>query len=472
MALLRKLLGFSVGTAIVTILGLISAPIITRVIDTTNMGHLAMFNTAFNLILGFVLLGLNHAYVRYYSEEEPSQRADLLKICLKNPLKINLVISVILLIFYKPISLWMVKKQSLFIIVLLIIYLFFGILSTFALLEVRMRQKSKVYSFLTVILKVSYLLLVIIFFFIYKNNYLTVVLATVFSQVILTLITLFIEKDVWFKKSIATNSINKNKLIKYGAPFIFSQTVTSLFQSIDKICIDSFTNSTQVGLYSGATLLIVPLTLIQGTFNTFWTPVSYEKYNKNPHNKDFFSNMNKVVSFSMLVISILIIAFKDFIILFLGKDYKDAVFIFPFLVFMPIMNCISETTVVGINFKKKTKNHIYISLVAAISNTIGNIILVPIYGAKGAAISTGLSYIIFFIARTYFSNKYYKVNYHLKRFFISIVSIYILAIYSSFYKFNITIAILSLISLSIVTILYKDVVYFLIKNIKNIKIRK
>ncbi|MEH6867940.1 polysaccharide biosynthesis C-terminal domain-containing protein, partial [Priestia megaterium] len=38
-------------------------------------------------------------------------------------------------------------------------------------------------------------------------------------------------------------------------------------------------------------------------------------------------------------------------------------------------------------------------------NIIVNIILVPKFGAVGAAIATSISYIFFFIARTYFSNK-------------------------------------------------------------------
>lgn len=467
MNLLRKFLGFSIGTIIVTILGMISGPIITRLIGTTTMGHLAMFNTAYNLIIGFSLLGLNHAYIRYYSEEDIYKRNALLKRCLKLPLKATFLISIILLLLYKPLSLWIIKKQSLFIVILLIIYIFSGIFCTFSLLEVRMNQKTKIYSLLTVILKISYLVLVGIFFSIYNNNYLTVILSTVLANVVLVLSSIIIERDVWLKSSNGIEpSISKSTLFKYGTPFIFSQTVSVIFQSVDKICIDAITTSSEVGLYTGAITLLVPLTLIQGTFNTFFTPVSYDKYNENPENKEFFSLVNKIVSFSMLILTILLIAFKDFIILFLGPKFRGAVFILPFLVFMPVMNCVSETTVLGINFKKKTKNHVYISIIAAVFNTIGNIILIPIYGAKGAAISTGLSYVIFFIARTYFSNKYYKVNYHLKRFFISIFFIYILAIYSSFHKFDLTILLISIISLFIVTFLYRDVVCFLIKVLK------
>ena len=120
--------------------------------------------------------------------------------------------------------------------------------------------------------------------------------------------------------------------------------------------------------YSGAMTIIALLNTFQGAFTTFWTPVAYEKYNKNPEDTKFFSNINQIVSVAMLLLSVGLIATKDIIIGLLGKEYSGAQFIFPFLVFMPIMYTISETTVLGINFKKKTKYHGYIAVISAISN--------------------------------------------------------------------------------------------------------
>lgn len=57
-----------------------------------------------------------------------------------------------------------------------------------------------------------------------------------------------------------------------------------------------------------------------------------------------------------------------------------------------------------------------IAAVSAIANFFGNMWLVPIYGAKGAACSTGLSYIIFFSIRTFVSIRLYSVKYYLKKF--------------------------------------------------------
>ena len=81
----------------------------------------------------------------------------------------------------------------------------------------------------------------------------------------------------------------------------------------------------------------------------------------------------------------------------------------------------------------------------SITNILGNIILVPFLGAKGAAISTGISYILFFALRTYFSNKLINFNFNLKRIYFIIILILGYALFLTFYDnifFNIGIGIL------------------------------
>ena len=133
---------------------------------------------------------------------------------------------------------------------------------------------------------------------------------------------------------------------------------------------------------------------------------------------------------------------------------------------MPIMYTISETTVIGINFNKKQEKHIYISLVSSIVNIIGNIVLVPMIGVVGAGISTGLSYILFFIMRTNISLKYYKVNYNLKKFYTMTFIISLYALYATFNTINVLHALLGFINLIILIILYKEAFNYGISYIK------
>lgn len=456
--LFKKFMEFGIGSLITLLLGFITSPIITRMITPEQNGKFSMFNTITNLLLIIAVLGLDQSYVRYYYEEEEKNRGNLLRNCIIMPIFISIIVGICIVIFYRTISIYIVEEQSILVSLLLSINLLVSVFLRFALLQVRMQQRAKLYSLLNIISKILNLLFVLLLFLFYKNNYMTLILATIFTNIIVVGISIILERNEWFGKENAKLNTSKIEIIKYGLPLIFSMAMTWIFQSTDRIIIKEFCGYEQVGLYSGAMTIIALLNTVQTTFTTFWTPVAFERYSINPNDKEFFEKINKIVVVIMLFMAIGLIACKDIIVLLLGDEYRQAMFIFPYLVFMPIMYTISETTVVGVNFKKKSKVHIYIAIIAALFNLVGNIILVPKFGARGAAISTGLAYIVFFIARTYFSNKFYNVNYNLKKFSIATIMIYILATYSSFYKFNIIILILTIISMVTIGGLYKDTI--------------
>lgn len=470
--LFKKFMEFAMGNGIVLIIGLLSTPIVTRLVLPEEYGRASMFVTITNLIIIVMTLGIDQSYVRFYNDEKEGNRPKLLRRSIKMPLLLNLALGLILLVLYKPISKMIVEEVSFILVMLMLVHSTFSIVSKFALLNVRMKQKGKLYSLLTIFNKVAYLIVVILAFTIFKNDYMTVVLATIIANLVMCLATIACDRISWFdfesKEPLKTTT---RELINYGTPFIFSMAIIWIFQSIDRISVRAFSGLKEVGLYSGAMMIIALLTTVQGAFSTFWTPVAYEKYNKNPEDKQFFININEIVSLAMLVISILVIAFKDILIIFIGKEYRGAEFIFPFLVLMPIMYTISETTVMGINFGKNTKAHINVAIISAVANVIGNLILVPKYGAMGAAVSTGLAYVVFFASRTYYANKFYKVKYKLKKFALCVVAVYILAAYSSFYKFNTVILVLTIGSLALVLIMYKNVITDMWGKFKNRKVK-
>lgn len=466
--LIKKFIQFAMGNGIVLILGFISSPLITRLISPEHMGKYSMFNTICNLIFLFTILGLDQAYVRYFYEEEEQNRKTLLCKSIMIPLKINIAVSILLLLLYKPISKFIVGEYNINIILIMILFIYFSIIGRFSLLVVRMKQKAKLYSILQVLGKISYIAFALICFYIFKNNYITLILAITLSNVIVALVSIYTEKNDWnFKVKSNCIKTKQEDLLRYGKPLVFSMAITWIFQSIDKLTINIFSGYNELGLYSAAFSIVALLNAFQNTFTTFWVPVANEKYVNNSNDKEFFVNINKLVSLVMINLGILLITFKDIIVLLLGNKYREAVCIFPFLVFTPIMYTISETTVMGIGFKNKNKYHIYIAIISALINLLGNIILVPNLGAKGAAISTGISYVVFFTMRTYFSNKVYKVNYNLSAFYISTVMLSILAMYSTMNSLDINNIIISILSICTTLYLYRDIIMDVIYSLKD-----
>ena len=470
--LVKSFLEFSVGNIATLLLGLISSPIITRLILPDEFGKFSMFTTVTSLIQIVLLLGFDQSYVRFYYEEDEENRSVLLMRCIKIPMLINIGISLLLFLLYKPISNFILGEYSIFIIIMIIFNNTFYIFNKFSLLLIRMKQKGKQYSALQIASKLIYILVIVCVFKLFKSDYRTLVVAIVISNLIVAIIAIFIEKKTWFKKLRGTKvKVSNKQIFDFGFPLIFSTAVIWIFQSIDKVFIKEFSGYLELGLYSSAFYIISLLNTLQGAFTTFWIPVANKKY-KEGNSEEFFIKINNLVSMVLIILGALVITFKDLIIMFLGSNYNGAAYIFPFLVFMPIMYTISETTVIGINFKVKSKYHLIIAIISSVVNIIGNYLFIPSMGAKGAAISTGISYIVFFVLRTHFAQKLYYIRYNLKKIYISLIPLFVLALYSSFNKIDIKIIILGLACTILDLLLYKNTVIEVINEIFKEKRKK
>ncbi|HOJ89446.1 MAG TPA: polysaccharide biosynthesis C-terminal domain-containing protein [Pseudothermotoga sp.] len=137
-----------------------------------------------------------------------------------------------------------------------------------------------------------------------------------------------------------------------------------------------------------------------------------------------------------------------------------------FLILYPIMYTISETTALGINFSKKTYWHIVITGVSAFVNLVGNTMLVPLLGARGAAISTGLSYIIFFTLRTVIAQRYYSVDFDLKRIYVCTFLTVVVAAAGTFLRNPLIYGFLCALAMAVVFLVYKDAFTYVKKQIK------
>ncbi|WP_211241904.1 oligosaccharide flippase family protein [Ectobacillus panaciterrae] len=449
---------YAVGSGIVLILGFVSSPLNTRLFSPEEFGKFSMFLLLANVINAIVLLGLDQSFVRYFYIEVESNRGRLLYRTFTLSVIFCIFITIIIILFKQMLLQQLFKEQNYQLLFLIILNNFALLLNRFAMLVIRMKQNGKLFSTLQIIQKITNIIFILLLFFVLNRNFLILVYATVISNILATIIAIVAERDLWsyknFRGKINTTS---QELLKYGTPLIFTFLITWLFQSSDRLFIKHYQGYKELGIYSAAFSIIALLNAVQMAFSMFWVPVAYEKFEQDLDNKAFFTKVNKIVTFVMFFISILIVLLKDVIILILGESYRPASSMIPFLVFMPLMYTISETTVLGINFKKKSKYHIIITLLTAIVNLIGHSILIPSMGGIGAAISTGFTYIVFFSLRTFFSKKLYTNNYNLKKFYLVTINLIVFCFYATFNSLDIICILLGIFNVITLLFIYKEV---------------
>lgn len=463
--ILKNFICFSLGNYISIIIGLILIPITTKILSPEQYGIASFLELTMNILVLISYLGMDQGFMRYFYEEEKKLRNGLLYNCLLYPVSILFIIEILLYFFRNRVLNILILKDTTTYVVLGIGLIFY-FLNRFSLLVIRMKQKNMIYSMFNIINQIIKFILIILFYNYYGNNYKIIFFSVVLATSIISILAILSEKNMW--KINFRTSFKRREILEYSFPLSITVILIWIFQSSDKIMIQYYSNSYEVGLYSVAFKIIAIINILQQNFSIFWAPVAYEQYNKNKEDFLFFEKVFEVVTFVAIKVGIIILIFKDFIIYFLGNMYKEVNNIFPCLIFIPIMYTLSEITVLGLTFKKKTRIIFFLTLAVTLFNIVGNTFLIPKFGAKGAAISTGITYIVFFTLRTYFGKKYINIRIKLKRLYVSIVLLLIYTIYLSFYKNAFTSIIFGFFLLIFVDIIFYDILKQIIKLAINI----
>ena len=435
---LQQFVSLGIGSMIYLLVGLIGTPVITRLVDPVSYGNHSIFTVYSNMGFSICVLGLDQAFVRYfYTHESIHYRNRLLYVCLK-PSIMAMALAGGILVLLNSIGICHFSAVELVMLVLNTVLL---LLNRYATLCARLQNDTNTYSAIGIVQKSLFLILAAVLVLAYKSHmYELLMVATVISTILATAMGIIKECVIWFptKTEIEVPTVSRRDVYRYGIPLLFSFSITFLFNALDKLALDRFCTRADVGVYTSALNLMAVFTVVRSSFNALWIPSAVEQYEKNPEDKSFFQKGHAFITIVMLFFGAGMIMCKDLFVLLLGEEYRDAALIFPFLMFEPIMYTISETTVTGLVVKKKSSHQIIVAIVACATNFIGNWILTPVLGPKGAAISTGFSYIVFFAMRTVLANKVHYVDYHLSKLVMMVGLLVVYAIYGSSHSFSLT----------------------------------
>ncbi len=452
---LSGFLHIGLGTAINMVIGFFTTPIITRIVDPAEYGRLSIFNMYISISIMVLCFGLDQALVRYYYKRNTLEYKRWI-ICNCNILPTVISIAFVI-VFSAVVKLFNLPFEFSDTLLLLSFGVVGHLLYRFATLVLRLENNNKLYSGVYVANKCIYIILALgLVLLTDLDRFLCLAIATVTAFLTTAIFAVVKSRNKWgLNFSSKFEDISRKELLIYGLPFIVSMGLTTLFQSIDKLSLNHFCDYSTVGVYTSAMTIISVFAIVQTTFNAMWAPMMVKHYEQDPNDKGFYTKYNSYITVVMFTFGLTLILFKDLFGLLLGTKYREAAYIVPFLAIEPIMLTISETTVTGIVVKNKSYMNIVVGAVSCLTNLIGNMMLIPLIGPKGAAISTGLSYIVFFLMRTIIGGRYFKVDYHLKKFALITLALIAFASLNAFTKFGWWTIVTYCLTLGLLICLYK-----------------
>ncbi len=194
-----------------------------------------------------------------------------------------------------------------------------------------------------------------------------------------------------------------NKLIKIlilGFPLVFSVFSYVLMESTDKYMLEIFTDLGQLGIYDIAyTLSSIPLFIILG-FSQVWQPIFYENMKKN-----LTGNIKKIsnyyiISFSLVVFFVLIFSNEVFN-LFIDQKFISALNIVPWIISGVFFLGLSNLIATIYTYEKRFKMIGFLAIISAVINVFLNYYLINYFGTIGAAISSFITYLCYFLLLFY-----------------------------------------------------------------------
>jgi O-antigen/teichoic acid export membrane protein len=398
----KQIAAFAIGPIGGALLGLISLPIITWFFTQEDVGRMAMLQVTIGFSTLLFSLGLDQAYVREF--HEVSEKPSLLKRALLPGLILLATTLLTLLMFGSTLASWLFEIPEWHLSLLASTALLAAFISRFLSLVLRMNEQGLAYSMSQLLPKLLLLAVIGTYVVVGAEKSLTnLVIANTSALVFVCIVFAYNTRREWLASVTASLDTQHLKhMLRFGLPLILGGIAFWGLTAIDKIFLRTLASFEELGLYSVAVSFAAAATILQSVFSTVWAPTVYKWASKG----EGLENVHKVSRYilALVVLAFCLAGLLSWVVTFVLPPKYDAVrWIVVSCLGFPLLYTLSETTVVGIGISRRTG---FAMLAAASSfaiNLVGNWLLIPHYGAAGAAVSTCVSFWVFFVLRTEFS---------------------------------------------------------------------
>lgn len=398
-----KIIGFALGPIITAILGLASLPILAWYFSTEDIGRISMLQVVISFTVISFSLGLDQSYVREYHQVK--NKAVLLKTATLPSLLLFCLVSLGFFL-YSPslLSVLLFSIDSTIFSVLIVVCLLVSLLSRFLSLMLRMQEKSLAFSMSQVLPKLLFLLVI--------GGYVLTDTALNFSKLffaqVSSVITIFFiyawnTRVEWIPAIVEVIDYSElKKMFFFGVPLIFGGVASWGLMTMDRVFLRHLSSFDELGVYSVAASIAAAASVASSIFTTVWAPTVF-KWSAAGEDLDKIDQVSEHVLAAVYFILCLGGMFSWLIAYILPPAYVSVQYLVVGCMIAPLFYMISEVSSVGIAISRKTGYSLIAACIAAGVNVLGNYLLIPMYGAIGATVSTALAFWIFILCRIEFS---------------------------------------------------------------------
>jgi len=183
-------------------------------------------------------------------------------------------------------------------------------------------------------------------------------------------------------------------LFEFGYPFVFGGVAYWIFGSLDRWMLAELSSVENVGLYGIAFKFATIVMFVNTAFGQAWSPWAMKVRTERT---DYLKVYSHVLSLWFLTLTlmgcILSLFSKELLIMTTPEPYWPAANVLVIAIMGVVFLGTTQVTALGISIEKRTRIFAVTAWLAAGANFLLNLLLIPDFGALGAAAATTLTYL-------------------------------------------------------------------------------
>ena len=395
---------------------LLLVPVYTAVLLPADLGAVALVTIVGELYSVLLTSPIQSGFRRFYYAPEYKRARQLF---LFNISLFTFFISVVLCLVYAVVGIrffpsFIDHEQAAILVILSSVIVFFTPLTNICVSYNVLRERAIFATAVSVIDVVLSASITIVSLIVYEMGASSMLIGKMCSSLVCLTILLtrtVPDFDIRVKCSLLISPL------KYGLPLVFSGLSNRLIKSGDRLILQYFSNSATVGLYSlgynfGSTINFV----IYAPVKKAMDPQIYQLEEDKEYLKQYLSTSANVVYFIGVFSTLILSFFGIYLFHFMvqNTDFYQAWNVVPLVAFCYVQHGLGNIVGKGVLMRRKSAHLSAFVLIAAVTNVVGNVLLIPWLGMLGAAWATLLSYIVWNSLKVYYSARFYGLHFRLK----------------------------------------------------------
>ncbi|MCZ2491594.1 lipopolysaccharide biosynthesis protein [Dellaglioa carnosa] len=420
--LISNTIVFGIGNIGSKVIMFLIVPIYTYYMSTSEYGSADLLNTIVMLLTPLLSLSVYDAVLRWVLDKKETIE-DIFNTGLTIVIisgMVSMIISIVTYVVYPNVK-----------IILLCTLIICQIFNTFFSQFLKGIEKNIIFAINGIIQSVGTIIFALVFLNQNMNHIDAFFLSLICSSSI-SIAYMFIFGELY--KYYKLNKFNKKlmtDMLIYSLPLIPNQLMWWVMNVSDRYIVIYYLGYSVNGIYAVATKIPAVLNILSSVFLQSWQISAIEENNSADRTKYFssiFNNMNRILTIGVSGILIFIRPFSKVIF---GAAYQDVWKFVPLLLVALLFSNFSMFIGMSYLASMKTWGIFRTSILGAVINILLNIILIPLIGLNGAALSTAVSFFIIWVIRIKETKSFVKIKIDWM-YFVSITLILIVQIVSLF----------------------------------------